>query len=91
MTVCPFRNPSRPPLVHRRREHVALKAICRCDQLQSSLLTHETRGPLGRVEKSRADPTVSLDRFTRPCRYNVIARYNFNVPQEVSLQHLRIY
>ncbi|GBP58222.1 hypothetical protein EVAR_87800_1 [Eumeta japonica] len=43
-------------------------------------------GPLGRAEKSRTDQSVSPDRVTRALYCNAIARNNFNVPKEVSLQ-----
>ncbi|GBP06320.1 hypothetical protein EVAR_3640_1 [Eumeta japonica] len=40
--------------------------------------------PLGRAEKSRADPTVTPDRVTGAFHCDVTARNHSNVPMEVS-------
>ncbi|GBP82802.1 hypothetical protein EVAR_46025_1 [Eumeta japonica] len=40
-------------------------------------------GPLGRAEKSRADPSVSSNRVTQAFHSDVIARNHSNFPKEV--------
>ncbi|GBP11151.1 hypothetical protein EVAR_5987_1 [Eumeta japonica] len=42
-------------------------------------------GPLGRGEKSRADPTVSPDRVTHAFHCDIVARNHSNVPKKVLL------
>ncbi|GBP54844.1 hypothetical protein EVAR_87918_1 [Eumeta japonica] len=55
-------------------------ALGRCNQLCERV---GQVGPIGRAEKSRADPTVSLERFT----VNLIARNHSNVLKKVSFQN----